>query len=508
MRQIVECVPNFSEGRREGVVDEIAGAIRAAGGVNVLDVQRDPDHNRSVITFVGAPQAVAEAAFAGVAKAAELIDLNEHEGEHPRMGAADVVPFVPIAGVTMEDCVEIANQVGERIGEELAIPVYLYEAAATRRERRNLADVRRGEYEAIRDEIGTNPERAPDYGPTRMGPAGATAVGARPPLIAYNVNLGTDDLDIANRIARAVRHSSGGLRYVKALGFDIEERDIVQVSMNMTNYEKTPLFRVFHMIKREAERYGVPVIGSEVVGLTPANALFDTADFYLQLESFDRDLQVLENRLAEEEPMPTPDAFLDELAADTATPGGGSAAAVAGAMAASLVHMVAELTIGRKKYAEVEKRMREVSDRAAGLKSRLSQLAKDDTAAFDAVMSAYRMPKDTAEEQAERTESVQEALRCAIRVPMDTAKAGVETLGQAVLVARHGNVNAITDAATGAHLALTAVQGAALNVAINAGSLRDEAEAQGYRDEIEALEAEAERLLGEVRGILKERAQL
>lgn len=506
MRQIVECVPNFSEGRREGIVDEIAGAIRAAGGVNVLDVQMDPDHNRSVITFVGAPQSVAEAAFAGVAKAAELIDLNEHEGEHPRMGATDVVPFVPIAGATMEDCVEIANQVGERIGEELAIPVYLYEAAATRRERRTLADVRQGEYEGIRDEIGTNPERAPDYGPARMGPAGATAVGARPPLIAYNVNLGTDDLDIANRIARAVRHSSGGLRYVKALGFDIEERNIVQVSMNMTNYEKTPLFRVFHVIKREAERYGVPVIGSEVVGLTPANALFDTADFYLQLEDFDRDLQVLENRLAEEGPAPTPDAFLDELAADTATPGGGSAAAVAGAMAASLVHMVAELTIGRKKYVAVKEQMREVSDRAAELKSRLSQLAKDDTAAFDAVMTAYRMPKDTAEEQVERTEAVQEALRCAISVPMDTAKAGIETLGQAVLVAQHGNVNAITDAATGAHLALTAVQGAALNVAINADSLHDEAEAQGHRDEIHALEAEAERLLGEIHGILKERA--
>ena len=299
MRQIVECVPNFSEGRRQDIVDQIADAIRNAAGVNVLDVQMDADHNRSVISFVGAPQDVAEAAFAGVTKAAELIDLDEHEGEHPRMGAADVVPFVPIAGVTMDDCVEIANSVGKRIGEELEIPVYLYEAAATRPDRRNLADVRRGEYEGIKAEIGTKADREPDYGPARVGSAGATAVGARPPLIAYNVNLGTDNLDIASRIARAVRHLSGGLRYIKALGFDIEERDIVQVSMNMTNYDKSPLFRVFHIIKREAERYGVPVVGSEIVGLTPANALFDTADFYLQLEDFDRDRQVLENRLAE-----------------------------------------------------------------------------------------------------------------------------------------------------------------------------------------------------------------
>lgn len=504
MRQIVECVPNFSEGRREDVVEQIADAIRGAAGIKLLDVQMDADHNRSVITFVGPPDAVAGAAFAGAARAAELIDMSRHSGEHPRMGATDVVPFVPISGVAMQDCVELAHQVGRRIGEELGIPVYLYDRAATRPERSNLADVRRGEYEGIRDTIETDPDRAPDYGPARIGAAGATAVGARPPLIAYNVNLGTDNLDIANAIARAVRHSSGGLRYVKALGFDIEGREIVQVSMNMTHYTKTPLFRVFHVIKREAERYGVPVVGSEIVGLTPADALYDVADFYLQLEDFRRDEQVLENRLVDE-PSATPDAFLSELAAGSATPGGGSAAAVAGAMAASLVHMVAELTVGRERYANVEDEMRQVRERAAGLQSRFARLAQDDGAAFDSVMRAYRMPKDTEAQRAERSTAIQNALEEAIRVPLDTARAGVETLHQAQIAASRGNANASTDAAVGGHLAATAVHGAALNVRVNADSLRDEGVASQYGSTISSLENEADDLLQQILAAARER---
>lgn len=300
MRKIVECVPNFSEGRRREIVDQIVSQITTVNGVRLLDVQMDADHNRSVVTFVGEPQAVEEAAFRSVKRAAELIDLDVHRGEHPRMGAADVVPFVPLVNVTMDECVEIARRLGERIGQELGIPVYLYEEAATREDRRDLANVRRGEYEGLKKEIETNPERAPDFGPRRMGNAGATAVGARPPLIAFNVNLGTDNLAVAKAIARAVRHSNGGLRYVKALGLDIKERGLVQVSMNMTNYQKTPLFRVFEMIKREAKRYGVPVVGSEIVGLTPNAALVDTAQFYLQLEAFSP-AQILENRLAGDE---------------------------------------------------------------------------------------------------------------------------------------------------------------------------------------------------------------
>jgi glutamate formiminotransferase len=297
MRKIVECIPNFSEGRRPEVIDEIIAAIRSVPGAVLLDRESDADHNRSVVTFVAPPDLVVDGAIAAAKKAAELIDLNNHKGEHPRMGATDVIPFVPISGVTMDDCVQLARQCGERMWRELSIPVYLYEKAATRPERENLAAVRKGQFEGIRDEIATKEVRRPDFGEARVHPtAGITAVGARPPLIAYNVNLGTSDIEIANKIARAVRHLSGGLRYVKALGFELKDRGIVQVSMNMVNYEGTPLFRAFEMIKREAERYGVPVLGSEIVGLVPQGALNAVADFYLRLENFSED-QILEHRL-------------------------------------------------------------------------------------------------------------------------------------------------------------------------------------------------------------------
>jgi glutamate formiminotransferase len=289
-------VPNFSEGRRQDVIAEIVGALTSVEGVKVLDVQSDADHNRSVVTMVGEPEAVEEAAFRGIGRAARLIDMDQHQGEHPRMGAADVVPFVPIAGVTMADCVEMARRLGERVGRELSIPVYLYEEAATRPERRNLADVRRGEYEGIKAEIETDRYRAPDFGPAKMGKAGATVIGARPPLVAFNVYLNTDDVAIAKAIARAVRHSSGGLRYVKALGLLVEGR--AQVSMNLTDYRRTPVHRVLEMIRREAVRYGVAIVSSELVGLIPNEALVDAACFYLQLDGFLPD-QILENRLTE-----------------------------------------------------------------------------------------------------------------------------------------------------------------------------------------------------------------
>lgn len=296
MKPIVECVPNFSEGRRQEVIDQIVVAMQQAPGARLLDVQSDLDHNRSVVTIVGAPQPVAEAAFRGIAKAAEVIDLNHHRGGHPRMGAADVVPFVPVQAVTMADCVALARRLGERVGSELHIPVYLYEEAATRPERRNLADVRRGEYEGLREEIVTNPDRAPDFGPARMGAAGAVAIGARPPLVAFNVYLNTGDLAPAQAIARAVRHSSGGLRFVKALGLLVEGQ--AQVSMNLTDFCRTPIHRVLELIRAEAARFGLSVTRSELVGLLPAQALFDAAQFYLQLDGFSPE-QVLENRLGE-----------------------------------------------------------------------------------------------------------------------------------------------------------------------------------------------------------------
>ena len=299
MNKIVECVPNFSEGRRVEVIEAIADQIRSIEGVRLLDYEYDKDHNRSVMTFVGSPKEIKEAAFASCAKAAELIDLNEHEGEHPRIGATDVIPFIPISNVTMDECVNLARDLGKDIAEKLKIPVYLYEHAAARPDRKNLANIRRGQYEGLREAIQKDPERKPDFGPGALHPrAGATVVGARMPLIAYNVNLNTNDLTIAKSIAKSVRHSSGGLEYVKALGLKIKERGIVQVSMNLTNYHKTPVFRVFEMIKKEAERYGVEILESEVVGLIPQKALVDSSEFYLKLKKFDKS-QILENRLWE-----------------------------------------------------------------------------------------------------------------------------------------------------------------------------------------------------------------
>lgn len=294
MQPLVECVPNFSEGRRQEVIEAIVAAIAAVPGTRVLDVQSDADHNRSVVTFVGGPEAVLEGAFQGARRAAELIDMNQHRGAHPRMGATDVIPFVPIRGVTMADCVALARRLGQRLGEELGIPVYLYEEAATRPERQNLADVRRGEYEGIRELIGSDPAHAPDFGPAVMGTAGATAVGARPFLIAFNVYLTTGDVEVAKKIAKTVRHSSGGLRFVKALGLLVEGK--AQVSMNLTDYRRTPIHVVVEMIRREAARYGVMVERSELVGMIPQEALLDAATWYLQLDGFTPD-QVLENRL-------------------------------------------------------------------------------------------------------------------------------------------------------------------------------------------------------------------
>ncbi len=300
MQKLIECVPNFSEGRRQEVIDQVAGAVKGVEGVRLLDVSPNPDHNRTVLTFVGPPDAVAEAAFAATAEAVKLIDMEKHKGEHPRMGAMDVVPFIPISGMTMQEAVEMANQVGQRIAEELGVPVYLYSAAATTPARKKLPDVRQGQYEGLKESI-SMPERKPDYGEPKMHPtAGATAVGARPPLIAFNVNLGTTNLQIAKDIAKGLRESSGGLVNVQAMGVDLAAEGLSQVSMNLLDYTKTPIHRAYELVRVEAERYGVPVVGSEIVGLVPLDALVGLVDFYLRLKGFNRS-QVLEARLLEEE---------------------------------------------------------------------------------------------------------------------------------------------------------------------------------------------------------------
>src|SRR5208282_1332831 len=364
MSTLVECVPNFSEGRDKGKVDAIVDAMKV-DGVYLLDREMDADHNRCVITLVGEREAIQEAAIRGVGKAAELIDLNVHKGAHPRMGAADVVPFIPIDGVTIEDCVAMARHVGEEIWKRYQIPVYLYEAAARTPERQNLENIRRGQFEGIRAEIATNAARKPDFGEARVhATAGATVVGARKFLIAYNVFLNTPDVEIAKKIAKAVRFSSGGMRFVKGAGFLV--RGMAQVSMNLTDFEQTPVHRVFEAVKREAERYGVSIAGSEIVGLIPRRALEAAAEYYLQIENFSSS-RVLENHVeayldgsrAKGSAELTVEPFVEQLAAPTATPGGGSASAASGAMAAGLAGMVAAMSRGKKAYLQYESQLSE-----------------------------------------------------------------------------------------------------------------------------------------------------
>ncbi len=500
---LVECIPNFSEGRRQDVIEAIAQAIASVPGVHVLDRHSDPDHNRTVITFVGAPDPVSQAAFAGAARAAELIDLDQHRGEHPRIGATDVIPFVPLAGFDMAGCVELARSLGRRVAGELSIPVYLYEAAATRPDRVNLENLRRGEYEGLKESIRVDPARAPDFGPRQLGKAGATVIGARSPLIAYNIYLTSDDVEIARKVAGAVRQSSGGLRFVKALGMLVEGR--AQVSMNLTDFTRTPLARVVELVRREAARYGAGVHHAELVGLTPQAALVEAARWYLQLDDFKPD-QVLETRLyaafnAREEA-----GFLDRLAAGTATPGGGSAAAYAGAMAAGLVAMVARLTLGKKKYASVEARMLEIVDQADRLRKELEAAVPADSQAFEEVLTAMRMAKGTDQEKARRTQAIERASVRATDVPLATARHAAEALELAAEVAATGNVNAASDAASAGALARAALTAAAMNVRVNEATVLDRAAAAGWMADLSVLEARAAEAEKHLQQALRERA--
>lgn len=474
---IVECIPNFSEARRPEVVTQILTALEAVPGVHILDHHSDLDHNRTVITLVGAPAAVEEAAFQAIARAAKLINLDEHTGAHPRLGATDVVPFVPISDVSMQECVEMARRLGKRVGSELSIPVYLYEEAATTPERTNLENIRRGQYEALKEELGVRPERNPDFGPTTITPAGATVIGARQPLIAFNVYLTTNDTSIAQKIAKAVRHSSGGMRFVKGMGVLVEGR--AQVSMNMTNYRQTPLARVVELIRREAERYGVGIHHSELVGLIPQEALNDAATWYMQLDGFSTE-QILEQRMMELMRNAPParstseTSFLDELASANPTPGGGSAAAHTGAAAAALVAMVGRVTLGKKKYEGVKDQMWELVEKAEALRADLTAGVQLDADSFVAVMNAYKLPKDTPEESELRNKAVQSATLAATQVPLGAAQQCLAVQELALQAVELGNLNAISDAASGATLARSALTCAAYNVRINVGSLEDE----------------------------------
>ncbi len=503
---LVECIPNFSEARRPEVVEAILAAITSVSEVSLLNHSSDNDHNRTVVTFVGPPLAVEEAAFRAIQKAAELIDLNQHTGSHPRLGATDVVPFVPLSGVEMAECVLLARRLGERVGRELGVPVYLYEEAATRPDRVNLEDIRRGQYEGLKAAIETDPDRKPDFGPARLGPAGATVVGARHPLIAYNVYLTTDDVSIAKAIAKAMRHSSGGFRFVKGLGMLVDGR--AQVSMNLTDFRRTPVHRVVEAIRREAARYGVSIHHSELIGLIPGEALMDAAAWYLQLDGFSPE-QVLENRLYAAQSGPGAGAgFLDSLAAGTPTPGGGSAAAYAGAMGAALVAMVARLTIGKKKYADVEAQMNEILNQAERLRRDLTAAVDEDAAAFEGIMTAFKLPRETEEQQAVRAAAIEQATLTAIRVPLATAEKAVKALALAERCAALGNLNAISDAASGAALCRAALTSAGYNVRINVNSLSDKHAGELFLAQIEALEEKAAGLEAEVRKSLAGRGGL
>lgn len=487
--KLLECVPNFSEGRRPDVIARIRDAIAAVEGTHILDVSSDPSHNRTVVTFVVTADAAVEAAYAGIATARALIDLNAHSGEHPRIGAADVVPFIPLEGATMEDAIAAARALGERVGRELEIPVYLYERAATRPDRENLADIRRGEFEGAREEIGRNPARVPDFGPNRIHPtAGAVVIGARPFLVAYNVYLGpASNLPVAKEVAKAIRGSSGGLRYVKGLGLEVDGQ--AQVSMNLVDTERTPLHRAFEMVKMEAAAHGVAPTWSEVVGLVPERVLFEAAARHVQLRGFSPAM-VLEHKVREAvQGGESVSAFVGSVAGPSPTPGGGSVAAHAGALGAALAQMVAGLTIGKKKYVAVEPQMRDAAVRAAALVTRLSKLVQEDARAYEGVSAAYKLPKETESDQASRATAIGRALLAAAEVPLETARACAEVAELAVLAAEQGNTNAVSDAGVAALLADAACRGAAFNVRINVASMDEKGAGQPLVEEARALVA-------------------
>jgi len=500
MKRIVECVPNFSEGRDLAKIDAIIAAMREVPGIYLLDRESDADHNRSVVTLAGEPEPVAEAALRGVGKAAELIDLTKHSGAHPRMGATDVVPFIPVDGVTIEDCVALSKKVGREIWERYKIPVYFYEAAAQRPERANLENIRKGQFEALLAEVPKNPDRAPDIGNAALHPtAGATVVGARKFLVAYNINLNTSDLEIAKKIGKNIRFSNGGLRYVKAMGVDLRARNLAQVSINMTDFEQTPLHRVFEMVKREAERYGVSIVGSEIVGLIPKRAIEITADFYLRLENFSP-AQVFENRIEASlggvAPAEGPGKlaslampFLDAVAEPTATPGGGSVAALAGALGASLGQMVAGLSRKKKSQASFVDQLSDALAQLQDASKMLSDAIDRDSASFDHVMAAYKLPKETSNEQVQRDAAIQQALQGAAHVPLEVARQSAEVFELLGRLEPISSPSMHSDIQVGRLMAAAGARGALENVAINLESITDQTFASRLKSEAAAISA-------------------
>ena len=506
--KIIECIPNFSDARRPEVIEAIMEAVASVPGVHILDRHSDMDHNRTVLTFIGDPAGVEEAAYLGIAKAAELIDLNQHQGEHPRMGAADVVPFVPITDVTMQECIEIARRLSKRVADTLNIPVYLYEAASTRPDRVNLEDIRRGEYEGIKETIATDPYREPDFGPKVMGPAGAVVIGAREPLIAYNIFLNTPDVSIAEKIARRVRNSSGGFHFVKGMGVLVD--GLAQVSMNLTNYRRSPMAQVTEFVRREAQRYGAGIDHTEIVGLVPSRAIINAGRYYLQLDGFEHE-QLLENRLFAVQGTQadsTQKSFLDEVAEGTTAPGGGSAAAYAGALGAALAVMVARLTTGRQKYKDVEEECWQAIEKGEALRKDLTEAIELDAQSFEGILIARRLPRDTEENIQIREDAIKEASFTAAATPLHTAEMCLEVMKLARRMAEIGNINTISDAASGVYQARAGLESAFLNVEINLIGYEHESKAIALLNQGRHLREEAASIVGQLQALLKERAEL
>jgi glutamate formiminotransferase/formiminotetrahydrofolate cyclodeaminase len=467
-----ECVPNFSEGKDPARVERIVAPARSVPGVTVLDVESNPDHNRSVISLVGEGDALVEAVFRMIRVATQEIDLTRHTGEHPRMGATDVVPFVPLGDSTMAQAVQLAERLGERVAKELAIPVYLYAAAARRPERADLSKVREGQFEGIRDSIASDPARAPDFGNPKVHPtAGAVAIGARPVLIAYNAYLTTSDVGIAKKVAKAVRARDGGLPEVKALGFEIQERDRAQVSMNLTDYRVTPIHRALEAVRREAQRYGVGIEESEVVGLVPEDALFDAAEYYLQLHSFNR-AAILERKVrAVDATGPGHESiasYTTRLAARTPTPGGGSVAGVAAALASGLGEMVLAYSIDPAKPAED---LVEVAHLLTAGRYRFLELADEDALSYEGVRAARRLRKEHPDDPAYHT-AYADALEHSANVPLETARRAVELARRLAAVGDRTRAALKSDLTTSLAMFRAAAEGALANVEVNLADLK------------------------------------
>ncbi len=539
--RLVECVPNFSDGRNMAVIDAITAEISDSEGAYLLDVDPGKDTNRTVVTFVADYDAAVDAAFRAIKKASELIDMSKHSGAHARMGATDVCPFVPVSGVTMDDCVELARQLGERVGSELGIPVYLYEAAATADDRRNLASVRSGEYEGLPQKL-KDPHWKPDFGPAEFNPRwGATAISARKFLIAYNIDLNTRNPKLAHDIAMTIREAGrnkrdkkgkfvrdengvpvkqpGTLQACKAVGWYIDEYERAQISINLTDFDVTPPHAAFDECVKQAEKLGIRVTGSELVGLIPLEALLQAGTHYLKkagvstgipqaqimetaiqslglrdVAPFDTAQKVIEFRVAAETPLAdlTVKSFVDLTSSDAPAPGGGSVAALMASSAAALASMVANLTVGKKAYKDVDDEMKDIAPKAQVLKSKFMKAVDDDTKAFDAVMDAMRLPKQTEEEQQLRTEAIENTTREAVEVPMGVLRSCRDVLPLIEGVAEKGNVNSLSDAGVAALALRAAAGGALLNVLINLPGLSD-------RDYIEKISDEGMEVLEEVK---------